>query len=938
MKIMDEEHLLRKNFKITLAGLFKKQIRVKMIKSLENTEKRKGENSQHIIFRALFPVEYRRMSDGTDISEVDSTRISRFFTYYIDPNKGKADADNQYYAIKDNILRITKKVGFNFSDFELLIKIKNQLISMFSGLSEEEIKDFQDDAKALIKEFKQNKILSPYTEAVQKLDFYDQLSCLVVIASTWACWDNIDTRDASALALILLPTISASISSSKSEYDWKEEHISQERTYANELLTQCRSDFEHENYSTCVKRAQKIITMVFADDSTLGEAYYYLSICHSKSNNNSSFDKTLMIQSAKLGFSKAYEQLRNSEEDHGTPVLWRPLSETHGFARIIFNAQNRFTEEFLLSVPAEMQTDTIYKEMILSASGKEQLQMTVDSSKETRYLLFDENQEKNFKDLLYILDKISSIEKKTAVNPFLSSKRWSKTTIHIRVSEDKYSALIDTALKRLGDFIIRVFIIDDEKRAAQALLADYPLYNELRGLSQDTLIKGPVTLNFTIICNADTSLATRLIRESYWISCFSYPGLTVKLNLISPQAAEVKQELRLNFPSMFVNIPDASHTSSIRVLDEMFEISSISDYRLIQHFDAIEATKNSFNYYVIDIGDDVSNLNLAIQLREWSIRNKIDNGKRPQNKTLPTIAFYCRDSDIAYLSQNMVVQAVNHGDKWHNNYNLVPFGMLHDYYSWNAIDGGYWEKVAESTHLQYCGIKSNAASVEKISCLTDYFSRNYNRDSSMAVALSLPYRLFQVRNSTDEHIIPYAPIDNLNLSNENADIIDTMAEQFRMAIKDPSDKSKITNALLYSEHVRWIRWAYSRGWKSASPEQVLLYMNAGNPKQQLYIARLHGCLCSIADLQILSEKMVEELLPTEDGNVYHQKDWKRFAARREKIFQRKVSNERVFSDDYEYIPKNFTEIDSSNILATADIIQTLWFDSKTAINIIEPSR
>lgn len=942
MKIMDENQLLNP-FKITLAGLFKKQLRGKMVKALEesseeNIKKRKDENNQHIILRAFFPEEYRRMDDGTDISDVDATRISRFFTYYIDANKGKADADSQYYAIKDNIIRITKKAGFSFSNFELLLDIKSKLKIMFTGLSSQDIDNYKDDIKSLLSElssFKRNKVLLSHVNAINKLDFYDQLSCLVVIASTWSCWDNLDSRDAEALALVLLPTNAVNSNLTISENDWKEEYIFEERSRANELLKQCRLALKTENYTACIELAKEITKITFADDLTLGEAYYYISM-YSKKDDTSPFDKTLMSKSAKLGFSKAFEQLRHIDNTQNVPLLWQPLSETHGSARIIINSTNEFTEEFLISLPTEMQKENILKEMVLSASGKKQLQATVDSSIETRYLLFDKSYEKNFRDLLYILDKISNVEKKNSIDSILSSERWSKTTIHIRVPEDKYSALIDTALKRLGNFIVRVYIIDDEKRAAQALLTDYPLYNLLKGLSQETLVKGPVTLNFTVICDTNTSMAIRLIREAYWISSFSYSGLKVKINLISPNAALIKQALRFDFPSMFVDIPDADQTSSIHVLDESFDITSISDYRLIQHVDALEATKNAFNYYVINVGDDVSNLNLAIKLRELSIRNKIDSGKRPYGKGLPTITFYCKDSDIAYLAQNMVVQAVDHGDRWHNNYNVIPFGMLHDSYSWNAIDGGYWEKVAQSAHLQYCGLNTNAPSSKKISGLIEYFSRNYNRDSSMAVALSLPYRLFQVKNSTGDHITPSAPIDSLDLNSENYEIIVDMAEQFHSAINDPVNKEIILKQLLYSEHVRWIRWAYSRGWKKADPEQVILYMNAGNPKQQLYIARLHGCLCSIEDLKLLSERMVEELQPNEDGNISHKQDWIRFAARREADgFQIKTSDDRIYSYDYKYIPKNFTEIDISNIFATADIIQTLWLEEKERINVAE---
>ena len=945
MKIMDHHQLFEPSFKITLAGLFKKQIRGKMVKALsdssDNIEKKAGENSQHIVLRALLPQEYRRMEDGTDLADVDSTRISRFFTYYIALNKNESDAENRYYAVKNNIIRIAKKVGFRFDDFELLSTIRQQLLILFSQFSQQELCDYRDDVHELITQFDQHPVLSHYKDACLKIDFYDQLSCLVVLASTWACWDKQNLSDCNALANVLLPSGHSADKSAVSENEWKESYITQEREKAKDLLKKCKLAFEQNRYSDCGDLAMQIIEFNFADDSVLGEAYFHLYICCTRHDYYADLDpKALLDQSAKLGCSDAFHllQLQDIKADPDSTMLLRPVSETSGLARIVTNTSNRYTEEFLLSIPAEMQKEDILKKMILSATHKKQLLASVDASKDTRYLLFDESQEKNFQDLLYLLEKIASEERKSEDSSFISSLRWSKTTIYIRVSEDKYSSLIDTALKRLGNFTVRVFVLDDAKRAAQNLLSDYPLYESIKGLSNNTLTRGPVCINFTIICNGSTALTSWLIREAYWTSCFSYPGLTVNIHLISPFAKEIKDELRFHFPAMFSDLPDSDHVSSVTVLEDSFPVSSLSDHRIFQNFDGIENRKNAFNYYVVNVGDDIENLNYGIKLREWSIRNRVDAGKSLQSRNLPVIAFYCQNSYVAYLSQNMVIQTIDHGNRWYNNYNLKPFGMLRDSYSWYSLDGVYWEMASQSMHLQYCGISPDDLTREKAVSLKDYFSRSYNRDSSMSAARSLPYRLFQVRHAAGDHIIPYSSIDNTNAGGENKEIIDSMAEQFRSAITNPSLKDELIHSLLYYEHSRWIRWAYSRGWKKASPEQVIRYMDAGNPKQQLFIARLHGCLCSIDELKILSETMLNELVPDENGEISHKKDWNRYASGRKAFRIKETDDERGYVDDYEYTPKDFTEIDILNIAATADLIQTRWLDPKGIIELSEPER
>lgn len=931
---MDENHLSNP-FKITLGGLFKKNVRLKMLQGIGRKDQ---ENTQHLLLRILLPAPYLRMSNGTDLSELHSSRITRYFTYYKDVNKRYSDAESHYYDVKNNIIQTARNFGFTFTDSELILHIKQQLEVLFEHLSDQEKNDYKEDMVDLISLFDQNSLLAEYKDSFQKITFYDQLACMVIIAATWACWDKRIPNDARDLAYIILPSNRNEKISLTNENEWKDSYIESERGRASNLLTECRTAFTQKEYSKCGDFASQIIKINFADDTVLGEAYYHLAFCCAKHRYKYELDKNdLLLRSANYGNSDAFELLLNSKGEHAMFKLLSPIPEAHGMVRIVQNTENEYTDEFLLSIPVEMQDSVILKEMILIFSDKKQLQKSVDPLKDTRYLLFDKSQEKNFQDLLYILERIASSEEKTK-DTFSSTMRWSQTTIYIRVSEESYSTLIDTALKRLGNFTVRVFIIDDNKWAAQHLLANYPLYNTIKGISYNTLVKGPVTINFTVICRDNNPLTSWLVREAYSICCFSYPGLKVKINLISPAAEEIKRELRLNYSEMFSELPDCEHVSSVSFLKEDYSITALTHHSVSQHFDAIESKDNSFNYYVVNIGDDIENLNYGIKLREWSIRNKIKDGKQPTRKNLPTIAFYCKNSDIAHLSQNLTVQTIDHGNRWYNNYNIKPFGMLRERYSWTSIDGGYWEKVSESTHLQYYGLKPTDSDEKKISALKDYFSRSYNRDSSMSVALSLPYRLFQVKHDGKDHIIPYASIDNTDVNGENEDVLNKIAEQFRATINDPLKKDQTYKDLLYYEHSRWLRWAYSRGWKKATPEQVITYMRAGNPKHQLYTARLHGCLCSVDELKDLSEAMINELDTRKDGGALHNKNWARYAAKRERITIDATDEERNYSSGYSYTPKDFIKIDKSNIEATADILETQWLNPQHNIESIEPEK
>lgn len=954
-------------FKVTLAGLFTRNIRDRMVKALaesgEKIEKKEKENNQHVIIRALIPYQYRTLDNPKckELSEFGPSPMSRFFTYHKGyetvgsvSKKEKSDIAAAYSKIVEHIFHYVGGATIHLNEFKLHSEIEQQLSKMMNGFSEEEKKDYNTDMDKLISYFSKHPVLSDHVSALKNEPFFSKLSCLVMLAITWACWDNPDLYDCQDLAHIILPPPLKN-DQPIAEAEWLDNYIVSKKEDAKLSLQKCDSLYEKALYIDCGNIASQIIINNFADDTILGRAYYLLALCYLEHNYLGNLDvNNELTDTEKLKRTKRYgiDLMIISEKDYNndaatkwlrknyvtkyTPKigLLSPIAETVGTSRIIYNTQNQYTNEFLLSLPSEMQDNPLYKEKIAFAFGKEQLQKTIDPVQDTRYLLFDESPEKNFQDLLYILDGIYNKTQSLSGSPSSLTKIWNKTSIYIRVSEDDYATLINTALKRIGEFTIRVYIIDDAKWSAQYLLLKYPLYNLIKSISQKRLNEGPMNINFAIIGNGNPELTKRLIRETYWLSCFSYSGLSVKIHLISEDAAKVRSELSLDFPGMASIEHPVDHVSSIFVLQDVEHTScSTSTYDVIGQFNKLETMANTFNYYVVNLGDDIQNLNMGIKLRERTIRNCVEKNKTLKGKHLSTIAFYCRDANIAHLSQNMVIHTIDHGNRWYNNYDIHPFGMLRDRYSWDSIDGGYLEQISQSTHLQYCGVKPSDSETKKISKLRDYFTQCYNRDSSMAVALSLPYRLFQIPHEKGDHILPYAPIDFINHEVDNEDIIKVMASQFSNVMKDHAQSKTIKENLLHYEHNRWLRWAQSRGWIKATPTQVVQFMEDGNPKQQLFVARMHGCICSVEELKNLSDKMFNVLAIDEDGNQSHLNDWKRFAdgdpiyLTEEKDLTKEINgkSKNSYISSYKYRPKDFTTIDLLNLEATSDILQVEWF-------------
>ena len=646
------------------------------------------------------------------------------------------------------------------------------------------------------------------------------------------------------------------------------DYVDSEKKNAAAKSATAHQFFDNNDYEDAARVFTEIQNCKLADDDVIADAYYYCALCildhnvriKKRTTNHGAKEelyvnaRQLLLEAVHLGNSNAIQRYKTEyKQDLETVPLIRDFSQTHGKARIILNAVNEYTAAFKESLPKEMQDEEERKKLITFAATRAQWEQEVNSIKDLntdcRFLLLDDDSEKNFQDLIYILNHISALQKKTELaNHTKTLLRWHKTVIYIRAKEAEYSALIDTALKRLGDYTIRVYIIDDNKWAAQYLLYQHPLFRPIQHINAQTLRNTAITLSFTIITDQNPDLACWLVKEAFWLGCFNYSKLTFSISIIGPDAAKIDQRLRYDCPGIYGKTADSDSISKV-IINKPYVVDSIHSSDALKAIRECQNPVNAYNYYVINVGSSAENLNFAIKLRALSIRNLVNSNQKPQNSSLPMITFYCPSLNIAHLSEHMVVQSVDSGDQWFNNYNVKPFGIINDRYSFENLDGGYLEKVAQSTHLQYCHIAISDSRTLKLEKLKDYFSWSYNRDSSMAVALSMPYRLFQVEANTNGHIISSDLSTTPALAPSD---IEEMAKAFT------SNYSSCKQSLLMYEHSRWMRWVLSRGWEPASSDQVLNYMRAGNPKHQLHIAKLHGCICGLDELKDFSRALCNE--------------------------------------------------------------------------------
>lgn len=882
----------------------------------------KASHLQQSDFLRLFPHKLLVQDDGRHITALSGGQISKYWNV-------AAGCAGQARCVKDNIINLASAGDRTFSSLTEISLLKDNVANFLSSLDTNIREKYEKDINGLLENFLTGYVNGKkiyrgfkhlnldmqaiFTEELK--DFPSKLSCLMLLASTWYYWDLTSTDTISPENFSTIEALASAILPHRLMHKKKEtqnnkeliKEIREKKKQIHDKLETAKINYDNNDYQSCGDICRFIISSGFVEPKDRGYAYYLLVKCRETNNYTYTgyYDAAkFMRQAISLGCEEARAEWKTL---HLNSLLYYPKPSDSFPSHIVINSSrsNKRVLCFLKTLPKEMleMDEDILKKYISyintgdTLKDKIALSKALYPEKECRYLLLDDNIDKNFNDFLVILNSIKAWKSKNEESTLIyNADIWKNTQIFLRTKEEKYSALIDTAIKHMDGISFPIYIIDDEKWAAQTLLAQHPFYYPIRTMTIKHLKENNNTINLNILSIND-DLANWLVREAFWLSCFIYTKLTINLNIFSPEAEKIESRLRFDCKGMWGKLPDSEYTSKINI-NFSNDFDDFNSDKLIAVLQSNSCFKDSdFNYYIINTGNDISNINLGIKLRELTISHIIKSDSKINKIDLPIITFKCEDPDYAHLTESMVVQMEEHGDSWYNNYSLIPFGRLTDRYSYDNLSGGYFEKMALSTHLQYYGVdpilNTDENKILRADAIESYFSRCYNRDSSMAVALSMPYRLFQTTTYSGpghvDHIIP----TGWNITNPfayiNSSSINEMATSF--------EKMCNLSSLVLYEHARWTRWIISRGWTYTSPEETIEYMTEGNPKHQLYISKQHSCICSMDELKELSKKMYEHYLCTSDQR---------------------------FMDDKSGGPKDFTAIDTRNLKQTANIISIKW--------------
>ncbi len=438
-------------------------------------------------------------------------------------------------------------------------------------------------------------------------------------------------------------------------------------------------------------------------------------------------------------------------------------------------------------------------------------------------------QAENFKKIFTEYEKLFAL-------PEITKRIIQSVKIFVKGEFEYTGSIIDTKLNSLEDNLyFRIKIVDYDLEAAHDLISERPLfspYYESGEKDTHVVIFGSGKIAERIITEG---MACTVMGEAY------SPSFTV----IDDDVTQTENTIKGKCIALYDNPDDNFNIKT----PEFF--SCPLNHPLMQDFVSDKATEpgrekmldalRRGNYFVVATESDKFNIEFAKKLRSWLLVTDDSFDRHP------TIAVLVKNHTIARAAELLEVGGYN-VLSWLSSYNLFCFGQEEKIFSAYNLIEDVNEKRAEFIHCSYntFGYRPEviAESNFVFESLSSFYRNAYNHESSLCTAYSLPYRMFAAGYRL-KGIECYAEKRYRELSEK--------AEKF----KEYSQEQ--LNVLSKAEHSRWCAFMISRTWRKATHQQFVRYIELGNPKQNLFISKLHPYIVDYSLLDKVHRDLTEKI-------------------------------------------------------------------------------
>ena len=401
------------------------------------------------------------------------------------------------------------------------------------------------------------------------------------------------------------------------------------------------------------------------------------------------------------------------------------------------------------------------------------------------YYCLSEDQEKSLDYTLSIMETLAGFERREQANYH----------IFLFTTDPEAELIIDSLEKGF----VNISIVEMNKTAVYNLLFNYPLINYAKNGEINILISG------------FNDIAKMALRSALW--CGQVYGYKLKITMLVKGRETEISDFKFEFPDLF---------------DGSYNISVLNYHNEIEYRELLEVKGYDASYIIVAEDDSELTVNKAVYLRRFFYKNDLEF------KDCPPIFAHIENTVKA-----KVVAALRTPDSKAENripYDIIPFGVASDTYSFDSITNSLIENLSKSIHVvyevTYMDKKPESPDeLDKEAIFRNYNQFEVNKDGSRANALHIRYKL-------------------LSMGFDFTDDPTAEAVDFAAFLKGNPD---FENYAMW-EHNRWMAFLQSEGWTGSAREDVTAYKASGlsSGSHKCELLKKHPYICGYDELADMS--------------------------------------------------------------------------------------
>ena len=427
------------------------------------------------------------------------------------------------------------------------------------------------------------------------------------------------------------------------------------------------------------------------------------------------------------------------------------------------------------------------------------------------YFQISDDEEKNLDCTLAMIDRMTekNLKKYGATEQNI--------TIYCFASGDEKEILLDAKDKRN----LRVILIDEIRDSVYEHLYRYPLYANQNSTEENGKL--------SVLIVGGGKIGTEFLKAMVWMG--QMKSLDLEIYMI-----DLKGNLRRK--SFSARCPEL--------------LQEDSDYQIDIHKGNIFSKKielylnelKDINYCMVSLGEDEKSLRAALALRGYFYRR--------YKKVQPVISVYVESRKKREAIRNLN-ETTRTKEKYY--YDIVPFGNGGIYQSQQGSEALLIEYLGLGIHAHYCRLKKEDTRETRREVIKGYYSRQYNRRSSIAGGMHISSKLWEMGLG-----IIRVPENECEKK---------LFQKFVHPVNYEERTENIRKTCYSLEHDRWMAYVRAEGWSLATEggkniddirECYEQYCQVF--KNQSYPDKLHPALIPLEsdDPQIATLQQVDDMI------------------------------------------------------------------------------